>query len=109
MVNVLILFGIPRDAAAFDNYFTTSYLPLLHTVPNLEGLVVNRVAGAAKGDTPFYLIAEMRFGSEEAMQEGLNSEAGLSMAKEMSQFASGGVTVLFSQATVETLAAGTNQ
>jgi len=42
-------------------------------------------------------MVEMHFASEEAMQ------AGQRMAKDFSQFASGGVMVLFSQSVVEPL------
>ena len=48
-------------------------------------------------------MVEMHFSSEEAMQAGLNSEAGQAMAKDLSKFASGGVMVVFAQSVVETL------
>ena len=105
MINVLILFGVPVEPEAFDQYFETGYRSLLYSVPNVERLAVNRIAGAAEGDPPFYCIVELEFGSEERMQEGLNSEAGQAMARDLSQFASGGVTVLFARATVELLGA----
>jgi len=37
------------------------------------------------------------------MRQGLNSQAGQAMAKDMSNFASGGITILFAQATAEIL------
>ena len=52
---------------------------------------------------PYHLISELGFASETAMQEGLNSDAGQAMAKDMANFASGGVTVLFAHATTEKL------
>jgi uncharacterized protein (TIGR02118 family) len=99
MVNVLTLFGMPVDQAAFDDYFATKHRPLLLQVPNVDQLVINRIAGAASGESPFFLIVELRFPSEKAMEEGLNSEAGQAMARDYGNFASGGVTVLFSQTT----------
>jgi uncharacterized protein (TIGR02118 family) len=107
MVNVLTLFGMPVDGAAFDEYFATKHRPLLLQVPNVDQLVINRIAGAASGESPFFLIVELRFPSEKAMQEGLNSEAGQAMARDYGNFASGGVTVLFSQATTQALDIGT--
>ena len=100
MVNVLVLFGFPVDRAAFDEYFSVNYRPMLARVPRVVRTLENRVAGAAKGEPPFYLIVELHFESQEAMQEGLNSEAGQAMARDLANFASGGVTVLFSQTTV---------
>jgi hypothetical protein len=48
-----------------------------------------------------YLVVELEFSSEKMMRNGLNSELGQTMAKDFSNFASGGVTVLLchSQAT----------
>ncbi len=103
MVKTIILFGTPADQATFDRYFTHDHRPLLLKVPKLQQLVFNRIAGTAKGDCPYSLIVEMHFDSEEAMQAGLNSEAGQRMAGDLSKFASGGVMVLFSQAVVEPL------
>ena len=103
MVNVIVLFGRPIDQEAFDRYFTDTHLPLIRALPDLEALVTNQVAGAAQGDAAYHLIVELRFASEEAMQEGLNSAAGQAMAQDLSRFASGGVSVLFARATTENM------
>ncbi len=103
MVKTIILFGTPADQATFDRYFSENHRPVLLKVPNLQELVVNRIAGTAKGDCPYSLMVEMHFASEEAMQAGLNSKEGQTMAKDLSKFASGGVMVLFSQSVVEPL------
>ncbi len=103
MVKTIVLFGTPADQATFDRYFANDHRPILLTVPNLEQLVVNRIAGTAKGECPYCLMVEMHFASEEAMQAGLNSEAGQAMAKDLSKFASGGVMVVFAQSVVEPL------
>jgi uncharacterized protein (TIGR02118 family) len=101
LFSALILFGYPRDTAAFEGHFDRSYRPLLRAIPRMERVTVNRIGGATKGDPPFYLMVEVQFASEEAMQEGLNSEQGQTMAREMGSFASGGYTVLFSRTAVE--------
>jgi uncharacterized protein (TIGR02118 family) len=101
MVKVLVLFGVPLEPEAFDRHFEASHRPLVLQVPNLERLVVHHIAGAVQGETPFRLIVELEFDSDESMQEGLNSEAGQAMARDLSRFASGGVKVLFSHPTVE--------
>jgi uncharacterized protein (TIGR02118 family) len=92
---------MPVDQVAFDEYFVASHQPLLLRVPHVEQMVINRIAGAASGESTFYLIVELHFPSEQAMQEGLNSEQGQAMARDMGNFASGGVTVLFSQVTTQ--------
>jgi uncharacterized protein (TIGR02118 family) len=101
LFSALILFGFPADPREFEDYFANRYHPLLRRVPNLEGLKVNRIAGAAKGEPPFYALVEMQFASEAAMQDGLNSEEGQTMARELASFASGGYTVVFSRTSVD--------
>ncbi len=108
MVKVFTLFGNPADRAVFDEYFEVNHCPLLVEVPNVARLTVNKIAGAGRGDSPFYLIVELYFASEEAMQEALNSEAGQAMARDLGRFASGGVTVLFSQDTTQQLGSHPN-
>lgn len=101
MVSALLLFGVPEDVTAFEKYFGEHFRPLLLRVPRLSELTVNRVGGAAKGVASFHMVVEALFSSEEAMQEGLNSEEGQAVARDMGHFASGGVTVLFCQRTVD--------
>ena len=103
MVSTLILFGHPVDQAAFEKHFAEIHRPLLLGIPRLEKLQVQRVAGAAKGDAPFHMVVVAQFDSEQAMQEGLTSEEGQVLARDMGLFASGGVTVLFCQTTMEPL------
>jgi uncharacterized protein (TIGR02118 family) len=95
MINVLVLFGEPVDEAAFDAHFAQAHRLILADVPGLEGYRVNEVAAASVGPRPYRLVLELRFPSQEAMQEGLNSERGQAMARDYGQFASGGVTILF--------------
>ena len=94
MVKVLLLFGNPVDKLAFDQHFEDSHYPLLLKIPKLDFVQVNRVAGAVIGNSLYHLVVELHFPSEEAMQEGLNSESGQVMARDFGGFASGGVTVL---------------
>ncbi|MGD2217690.1 MAG: EthD family reductase [Gemmatimonadales bacterium] len=94
MVKVLVLFGKPLDKVSFDQHLEHTHRPLLARLPGLAALQIDRVAGAATGDSPFHLVVELQFASEEAMHEGLNSEVGQAMARDFSGFASGGVTIL---------------
>ena len=71
---------------------------MLLRLPNVKEVVTHRIAGAALGDALFHLVVDLRFSSEEAMQEGLNSEEGRAVAGDLANFASGGVTILFSNA-----------
>ena len=97
MVRALVFFGPPQDEDAFFRHFRATHLPLIEAVPCVERSSTTRVAGAAMGESPYVLIVELEFPSEETLQQGLNSEAGRAMARDYPAFASGGVTVLFGQ------------
>ncbi len=97
MVTVLLLFGSPRDETAFDSYFEETHRPLLNRLPNIEQIIVHRVAGAATGTSPYHVIVELGYPSEDVMQESLNGADGQAMARDFQAFASGGVTILFCQ------------
>ncbi len=106
MVKVFVLFGKPLDNVSFDQHLEQTHRPLLARLPGLAALQINRVAGAATGDSPFHLVVELQFASEEAMHEGLNSEVGQEMARDFGSFASGGVTILLCQSYIEPVGTG---
>ncbi len=95
MFKALILFGKPLDEISFRRHFEGEHRAIVHQLPQLKAANFNWVAGAIDGDAPFLLIVELVFDSEEALQEGLNSEVGQKMARDFNSFASGGVTILF--------------
>ena len=109
MIKVLVLFGNPVDKDFFDQQFEQTHRTLLMRIPNLEALQVNHIAGAVIGDSPLHLVVELQFASEEAMQEGLNSEPGQEMARDFGRFASGGVTVLLCRSHLETIDIGADR
>ena len=96
MHKVLILFGPPVDQAAFARYFEETHRPLLDGLPHLGAIEANWVTGPVTGDVAVHLLVELCFASEQALQDGLNSDAGQKMARDYPSFASGGVTILLS-------------
>jgi uncharacterized protein (TIGR02118 family) len=94
MFRVLLLYGNPIDKLSFDRHFAESHRRFLATIPNVEAVQVSRVAGSVTGESPFHIVAELSFASEKALQDGLNSEIGQTMARDFAGFASGGVTIL---------------
>jgi uncharacterized protein (TIGR02118 family) len=94
-VKVLILFGNPEDSDKFDKHFDTTHRELLNSLPEVEQLIVNHIAGVVVGDLPYYLIIEIHFQNEQHMQNSLNSDPGQAMARDYAEFATGGTKILF--------------
>ena len=93
-VKVLILFGKPVDEDLFGHHFESVHRKLLDNLGGLQQRTVNFVTGAVTGDSPFHLFVELQFVNEAEMQRALNSAAGQAMARDFTNFASGGVSVL---------------
>ena len=93
-VKVLILFGKPVDEDLFGRHFESVHLKLLDDFEGLQQRSINYVAGSVTGDSPFHLLVELQFATEPDMQRALNSEAGQAMARDFTNFTSGGVSVL---------------
>ena len=91
----MVLFGTPMEKETFDLHFQKTHCPLIAKLPKLQASSINYVAGAVIGESPYYIIVELEFNTEQDMQNGRNSKFGQLMARDYSNFASGGVTVLF--------------
>ncbi len=93
-VKVLILFGTPVDEDLFGRHLESVHLKLLDGLEGVRQRSVNYVAGSVTGDSPFHVLIELQFVTEADMQHALNSAAGQAMARDFTNFASGGVSVL---------------
>lgn len=95
MVKVLVLYGTPTDAAAFEDYYASTHLPLAAKMPNVARFEATRVLPAPDGSAPpYYRVAELWFDSPEAMQAAMGSEEGRATSADIANFATGGATVL---------------
>ena len=101
MVKVLILFAIPENAAAFDVHFERTHWPLLQALPHLKKVLVNHIAGAAVGESPYYQIVELHFDNQDEMTDALNSKPGQAVARDLASFARSHFRILFAHTEVK--------
>jgi uncharacterized protein (TIGR02118 family) len=87
MVKFIALYKQPADKAAFDKHFQEVHVPLCHQVPNLLRMEVTRFTGTPRGESEYYLMAEMYFENQEIMMSSLMSDAGKATAKDARAFA----------------------
>jgi uncharacterized protein (TIGR02118 family) len=93
MPRLVALYNTPDDPAAFDAHYRDVHTPIVESYPKLRGITTCRPEGVGGRPSPFYLMAEMRFDSQEDLNEALTSEAGAASARDLRNFASGGVTL----------------
>jgi uncharacterized protein (TIGR02118 family) len=97
MINLYALFRKPDDPESFDTRFNTTLVPLLHKVPGLRGLQLTRINGAAMGESPYHIVAQLSFDNRRAMDEALASKEGKSVVRDIMSFAADLVTVFFGE------------
>ena len=97
MVKLTVLYGLPDDPEAFEEYYAQNHLPLAARIPNVQRFESGRVAAADGGDPPYQRIAELWFESASVMQQSLSSPEGQAATGDIPNFATGGATVFVSQ------------
>jgi uncharacterized protein (TIGR02118 family) len=98
MVKIVVLYGEPTDAAAFEDHYTNTHLPLAAKIPDVARFEAGKVIGTPDGGpVPYYRIAELWFDNPEAMQAALGSQEGQDTVGDIQNFATGGATVMITE------------
>ena len=97
MVKLTVLYGLPDDPEAFEDYYANSHLSLVAKIPNIQRFESGRVAAPDGGNPPYHRIAELWFESASVMQESLSSPEGKDATDDIPNFATGGATVFVSE------------
>ena len=95
MIKATVLYGHPTSPEAFEEYYSETHLPL---VGKTQGIVKSELTtflpnpdGTAAA---YYRMAELYFAGPVEMQQAMGSPEGQAMAGDLSNFATGGATVI---------------
>ena len=95
MARLLVLYGAPKDAAAFDAHYFEKHVPLANTIPGIRRYEVsNGPIATPGGPAPYHLIATITFDDVAAIQAAFASPEGQAAAADVATFATGGVDML---------------
>jgi uncharacterized protein (TIGR02118 family) len=98
IVKLIVAYGQPQDAAAFDQYYASIHAPLVEKMPGLRRFEAGRVLATPDGSPPpYYFIAELLFDDAEALQDARGSSDGQAAAGDVANFATGGVTIMIAE------------
>lgn len=98
MVKLVVAYGAPQDSAAFDAHYAETHVPLAEKIPGLRRFEYGKVLGTPDGSpAPYYLIAELYFDGPQEVQAALESEEGQAASGDLSNFASGGATLMLAE------------
>ena len=95
MVQLVVMYKTPTDAAAFDDYYFKNHIPLAKTLPGLRKYEVNQgVIATPAGPSGLHLIAILHFDDMAAIGAAFASPEGQAAAGDVPKFATGGVDML---------------
>ena len=95
MIKATILYGHPTDAEAFENYYAITHLPIAAKMQGVEKMELTKFISAPDGSkAAYYRMAELSFSTPAQLQETMGSPEGKAAAADLSNFATGGVTMI---------------
>lgn len=96
MAKLMILYGHPRDPAAFEDYYANRHIPYAaEHMPNVRGAENMRVISTPDGSpSPYYRVSLMSYDSVDDLLAGLASGDGQSTIADIANFATGGAALL---------------
>jgi uncharacterized protein (TIGR02118 family) len=92
---VLVLYNMPTDPTAFEQYYHGTHIPLAKRMPGLRSYVISKgPLASGVGGSPYYLVAVLTFDSMDAIQAAMSSPEGQATVVDVATFATSGVTML---------------
>jgi len=91
MALVVAVYKKPKNAAAFNDYYFKTHVPIAKKLPGLRSY---RVSDGPVGLGGAHLVALLEFDSAEAIQEAVASPEGQATTGDLANFADGGVDLL---------------
>jgi len=99
MIKLTVLYGQPTNKEAFEDYYANTHLPLVAKMSGHTRSEFTIFMNQSDSSSAFYRMAEFWFSNPETMEATMSSPEGQATAADLSNFATGGVTVLVGFAT----------
>jgi len=95
MIKATLLYGHPTDADKFEKYYAETHLPLAYKMPGVSKMELTKFISAPDGSqAAYYRMAELFFSDPAQLQQTMSSPEGQVTAADLSNFATGGVTMI---------------
>lgn len=95
MIKATVLYGHTTDPEHFEKHYTETHLPLVTKAAGIVKAEYTKFLPNPDGTVAaYYRMAELYFESPAEMQQTLGSVEGQALVADLSEFASGGVTIL---------------
>jgi uncharacterized protein (TIGR02118 family) len=98
MTRLLVLYGQPKDPAAFDKYYRETHILIARRMKGLKKWTIGKVQGMPDGQpAPFYYVADLYMESRADFDRLLASPEGQAAVDDVPNFATGGATFLYTE------------
>jgi uncharacterized protein (TIGR02118 family) len=96
-IKVTVLYGAPKDPAAFETYYAKTHMPMVYAVKGISKVELGKPLPGPDAKPPaFYRITELWFDNPPAMQNVMARPEWKKIVDDVPNFASGGATILVS-------------
>jgi uncharacterized protein (TIGR02118 family) len=97
-IKITVLYGAPKDPAAFEKYYLEKHMPLVYAVKEIKRTELAVGLPGPDGKPPaFYRVTELWFDSPEHLQQVAAMPEWKKIVEDVPNFASGGATVVISK------------
>ncbi len=98
MIRLLVLYGHPKDPAAFDKYYHEAHIPIAKKMKGMKKWTIGKVVGTPGSvPSPYYYVADIYMESREEFEQLLASPEGQAAVADVPNYATGGVTFLYTE------------
>ena len=98
MTRLLVLYGHPKDPAAFDKYYQEVHIPIAKKIKGLKKWTIGKVQGTPGGQpAPYYYVADLYAEDRAAFEAILASPEGQAAVADVPNYATGGVMFLYTE------------
>lgn len=95
MLKATLLYGHPTDPDSFEKYYAETHLPIAAKMMGVTKLELTKFLSAPDGGkAAYYRMAELYFPGPSEMQQTMSSPEGQATSADLSNFATGGVTMI---------------
>jgi len=95
MAKLLIQFNHPADAAAFEEHYFNTHVPIFAETPGIKGVSFSKgPISPLVGTADYFLIADVTFDSMAELRAGLASKPAQDAIADLPNFAEAGVTIM---------------
>jgi uncharacterized protein (TIGR02118 family) len=94
MHKLMVLYGEPKDRAAFKRYYEGPHAALARHIPHVKKARFTYEPAGVGGPSPFFCIFEAVFEDVKTFAASMQSPEGQAAAADIANFATGGATVV---------------